>query len=313
FSFGRLGTLLLFIVAGFLMPASVARRASTGALLRDRAVRFYTLSTLVLVAMLVVYAVQGVPFSHSPIDLVANFLMIARYAHRPEMNPITWTMPILLLCLAIGSIALRAAKGNGDRYFPIAMAKAVAVAVVFGGLPFFITGRVPGAVALFLCAFGIGIALELGAQGRLSHAKTWTLVGTLVASAALSAWVNYALFQKASGWDRHSVAAVFLPFVGAVIVAMAVRHRGSIVTPRIDRFLSPIGKAGFSLYLTHTFSILLIPAPAGNVGAFILRMIVSVAVALAVHRYVEQPVAGWIDARLRDLGRGWRRLTLRTA
>lgn len=93
-----------------------------------------------------------------------------------------------------------------------------------------------------------------------------------------------------------------IPALLVVAGGLTIERRGRL--PRVP-VLALLGDASYALYLTHVITLGLLRKPLAalpGVLAFPVVLTACIAVALMVHRWVEQPAARWLDPNLRRGG-----------
>lgn len=299
------GVDLFFVLSGFVMTTiSAGRYMKQGAsaqFLIKRAWRvlpmYWIFTTVVVVLMALVPSM--VNSSYAGQSVLASYLLIP-HAQLPVLT-VGWTLV-------------------HEAYFY----------VVFAGVIAFVPERfVPAFLLVWAATIGAALWLPPGPTTPAHYLVTNPLTYEFIAGALLGlywrripAWMAQPL--AAAGLATGIIAAVLLPESGPATVAVPIRvacfgtaavlllagvvrleAKGGMRAPR---WLTHLGDASYSLYLTHIFVLsaagrawaMLSPAPggAGHLAFVLLTLIACCAVGSAVHAGLERP--------LLDLPRRWR-------
>ena len=140
--------------------------------------------------------------------------------------------------------------------------------------------------------FALGVLVAVAA--RRGWRAGWPGAVALLVCLGLAAWL--------SGLPGGDVRALVRGVPSALLVFCALSWQ------RLPRWLVVIGDASYALYLVHPFPMralrvlfarLPVPADAAVPLYLLASLLVAIAVAVALHRLVEQPILGW-GRRLRE-------------
>ena len=231
-------------------------------------------------------------------NAVASFLFVpARDAVgtvRPVLD-VGWTLSFEMLFYAVFATAL---------FFVIE--PLLVVGPVMAALAALSVFRAPDGPAIATLAnpmaleFVVGMAIGQTFQGRtmLRLASPWMIVASSAGIVCLAFLPTGGIWSRATVWG---VAA------GVTLAAAVLADRW--LTPLLPRWLTMIGEASYSLYLTHGFVLPLVGLAVARMGlsgivlgAVLIAgsLICSIVTALLVYRQIESPVTELLRKATRD-------------
>lgn len=278
---GRYGVEAFFVISGFVIPWSLARRRygveSYGRFVMRRVVRLDPTYLVVLVLTVLlnwtsskVPGFRGEPFRLDGVQILLHLGYVNTFFGYPWLNSVFWSLAIefqyyLFVGLAFPVLASRSAPVRWTALGLLATSSLVLpdAGFLFHYMPLFVAG---------MLTFHRGVGLT----GR--HAYIVGLIGTT------------ALAWLALGGVGAVVAATT-----ALCVAF-VRFSG--------RALTFLGTVSYSLYLVHSLigtrvinlSLRWDVPPEGKVGVVLLAVASSIGAAWLLWRFVEKPSQGWSSA-----------------
>ena len=308
-TFGISGVDVFFVLSGYMMGRlflrpDLPRRVSPLRFLIARASRVYPLYWLISLALLGVYLVApDMVFSSrsdTP-DLLRSFLLWPA-AHAP-LHAVGWTLVHLvyfyLVTAAVLALPRRAA-------LPAIGAWVLASAAMYLWLPRIGNPELALLSSPFTFEYAAGAALGLLPALPRRQAR-W--LGALALAALIAIAVAQALAgQDIRSLDRLSRVLILAPPAAALIYAL-----GSWTAPAPTGAMSgyaPLARAGYALYLSHILTLSVLgrlwapvaqPGIWDNLIVLPLMLIVSIAVAVALERLVETPIARLVRQCTRSL------------
>ncbi len=314
-SFGNAGVYIFFAISGFTITLSTrAKFARPGAALwfmERRVIRIvplYYLMTLLFIPALYL-AKHSLP---SLSDLANSFLFLPYLNHLGLFQPVYalgWSLDFEMFFYIVFAVAMLFSFRRSFWGLIAFFLALIAAGAVYGLSPYrsdlvtrhliFFTSPV-----IFYFVMGMGIAALYTHPAVVRRTARLSLTASSLAAVCLSvaAVVLPALFAApvilAARSSDILPPLLALPMVLAVMI-LAV-NAGSDGHASIIRVISRnVGKASYSLYLTHSFVIgglsllfskIPVPAPYGLPLCFAIVLVVSCAVAAACYRYIEQPL-----------------------
>lgn len=283
---GRLGVVMFFLISGFVVPFSIKGDKPVRRFVISRFFRLYPAYWVSLVVATVLLTVTGhVP---SVAQVLANGTMAATILGEEWMNGVYWTLFIELLFYGMTVVLFVV----GVLYQPILLAGIACLlalttdlAIIAPDLPLPVQY-----IGLHLSVMFSGLLLRLGLiEGKRS---ALVLAGLLFVFQMFSVVVasDYAL-QTERGFAAFSMTSTVLAYVlgFGVFVAVAVFGR------RDTRFLAHMAAVSYSFYLLHSevnaavFHFLPLTGEWSDLIALGVSVVVAIAVASVVYRFVEQP------------------------
>jgi exopolysaccharide production protein ExoZ len=300
---GVSGVDLFFAISGFIMVVTtrgLSRGApAAAAFLRRRAQRiyptywFYTALVLIVVAWQPAWVNQGRPF-----DLASSLLLLPHALH--PLLEVAWSLEYEVYFYLVFALGLwRVPERRLGTYL------GVWAAVVTGG--WLLDRSEVAALRLVLHPFtlefigGCCVGLALRHPGDGARRAYWLALCAISVVALMSAaWLLDAsadpLQQALRPWKR--VIALGLPALALVAGAVMLDRAGW----PFPRWLSRLGDASYSMYLSHVLVLSAIgrswqrferEGPLDNALLLVLCLLAVVGVGLASHRWIEQPLLRW--------------------
>lgn len=302
---GNAGVDLFFVISGFIMVVSsrrlLGRPEGWHRFMILRLIRIVPMYWLVTAAKLAAMAAVPVLVLHTNTtawNAVASFLFLpARDAVgtiRPVLD-VGWTLSFEMLFYVVFATAL---------FFLIE--PLLVVAPVMAGLAVLSLVRAPDGPAIATLAnpmvleFVVGMVIGRALQGRtmLRLASPWMIVTSAAGIVCLAFVPTEGIWSRATIWG----------LAAAVTLAAAVLA-DRWLTPLLPRWLTMIGEASYSLYLTHGFVLPLVGLAVARMGlsGIVLgtvliagSLIGSTMTALLVYRQIESPVTERLRKATRD-------------
>ncbi|AKU23816.1 acyltransferase [Massilia sp. NR 4-1] len=305
---GKLGVELFFMISGYIMVISTRDRSAPGAQPLAffwrrciRVVPLYWLATLIYALKL---AVSGEPPSLAA--MFKSLLFIPYENAKGYWHPVYglgWTLNYEMLFYALFALALTQKLARGVAGLLLLMGAAVGAGLWLNPAP----GSGHEQLLAFWCApillcFCAGMAL--GWWRLALGQRVWRLRFQVQAALALGFILAYCF-----GIQQWQGAQLFSPLaaLGAMGVCglAAEPPSGAGRASSLRRGVVLLGGASYSLYLTHSFVL----GPAGRAwglaawhggtAAFLaLTLVLTVLLALAVYRWLEQPLQAFLLRRL---------------
>jgi exopolysaccharide production protein ExoZ len=271
---GAAGVDVFFVLSGYVI-CLVAQGRTAGGFLRDRLTRIFPIYYVCTIPWVVLVLVHGLPDLSTPQSIAATLTLWPVYDH--IFGPLLaagWSLCFELLfyaCMAAVLVWRRLAW-----LLPAAWGLSL-LAAYATGLPLFRFIGNP-----LIAEFGFGVALAtIGFRSRPAGAAAlciavaaWLLVGPHLADKFAA---------SGSVWDLGSTER---PLVWGLPAALAVwgALQFDPLTSRLSAWLSYLGDASYSIYLTHLFTIValapILPWP--------LTFLAAIVVGVAVHEHIEK-------------------------
>jgi peptidoglycan/LPS O-acetylase OafA/YrhL len=292
---GFLGVDLFFAISGFVISMTLYNRLSTlkewGRFFLRRQLRldppYWTAIAVSVVSAIAINAYR--PETHAPApdiaDVIAHIFYVQDFLGIRPIVGVFWTLCLeIQFYLFFGAIILLLARqGYSGRTFAWLMLPLYLLSIAnFWGL-------VPAPPGLFLSRwfeFFTGVIVFLAWRNHISRTQVWCYLGALLAISLLDPPTDIEI-------ARVTVATVLLI---ALIFWFAVES-GGIKTWLDARLWRYLGDISYSLYLTHALigiRLLKIIVHAQDSAArtwlmFLLALILSVAAADLMYRFIERP------------------------
>ena len=289
---GYTGVAFFFVLSGFVLAWGTSPDTGTRTFYRRRLARIWPSHVL----LLLVAALVPVVAVHRGWDAVgASLLLVQSWSPSDDiaygMNGVAWS----LSCEAFFYLVFPLTVWWARRSAPWTWWAGAAVALGFGAVAALVAGDYayhspPARLGEFLLGVAAGLSYRRGLRLRV---PVWGCLLAVGGGLALSAVLPYPLPNTVM-----AAASVL------VITAMASRDTATRRGWLTDRRLVLAGEVSFAFYLVHELVILDL-APALHLSAWIaapLVLVVSAAVALAVHMWVERPANDLLRGRGRRTG-----------
>lgn len=291
---GNFGVDLFFVLSGFIMSHVCATGPERFAARRlARILPLYGLATLAMFALAVAAPTPERATNAEPMHLLQSLLFIPYLKSPGQIMPILdlgWTLNYEMAFYAIvaGALAL------GLRRHATAVAALVVVAGVAA-----LNAYGPGSVAAIFYTNWIALEFSLGvAIYWLTRSSVTARVPPAVALTMLLLAVAALILAEMGGATagRTEMRLLLLGPPAAVILACAVLLERSHAVR--NRLLLLLGDASYAIYLSHVFTVqilyrLVVPRlglEVTGLPAVLLALLVSAAVGIAIHLWVERPL-----------------------
>jgi exopolysaccharide production protein ExoZ len=284
-SLGAAGVDVFFVLSGYVI-CLVAQGRTAGGFLRDRLTRIFPIYYVCTLPWVVLVLAYGRPDLDAPQSIAATLTLWPVYDH--IFGPLLaagWS-----LCFEVLFYAGMAAVLVWRRLawlLPAAYGLSV-IAAYATGLPMFRFIGNP-----LIAEFGLGVALSM-IRFKSRPAGAAALV-VAVAALLLAAPLFADKFTvPGSVWDLRSPER---PLVWGLPAALAVwgALQFDPLTSRVSAWLSYLGDASYSIYLTHLFTVValapILPWP--------LTFLAAIVVGVAVHEHIEKRLMAFFRKRWR--------------
>lgn len=273
-AYGYLGVTIFFVISGFIVPYSMLRGGYTIAawptFMLKRLVRLeppYLASIGLTLALGAWDMFRGTPPTWTAIQIAGHVGYMNAFLGLPWLNAPYWSLAIEFQFYLLMGLALPVLMLAGTP------ARRLAGVALVAGVPLLLPGGSTATIVPYLPVFAAGTLNFLLATHRISHRSFWP---ALVVVAAI--------VLKTSDTD----VAVATTGTAAVIASVRLRRIGP---------LAWLGATSYSLYLLHvpigyrTLTAIrrLFDGAVPPIVAIIGAVAASLAGALLLHRYVEQP------------------------
>jgi peptidoglycan/LPS O-acetylase OafA/YrhL len=287
FDHGHYGVNLFFIISGFVIFMTLARTRTAGDFIVSRLSRLYPAYWLAVVLTFVVTHQLGLPGKLvSASSAAANALMFHGLFRVPHVDGVYWTLEVELLFYA-GMLALFA-LGRLRQVFLVAIGL-MALRWVYWALARWAGIDLPYIawrlmILAYLPWFVLGLAVY-----TVTQAKADALLRRHALAASAVALLTLAVTEPAP-----QIALLAIGLGGLVLLAA----QGRLPVLRLPPLVW-LGRISYSLYLLHEnigWAVMLRLTAAGwsTDAAALAALLLSLLLADAVTRWVEQPAMGWI-------------------
>jgi exopolysaccharide production protein ExoZ len=299
--FGSAGVDLFFVISGFVIAHSISatRSAPSHRFLLGRAIRILPLFWLMSALYALQLSVTGVTIAPA---LWANTITLIPLSDDPN-----FTYPLLFVGWSLGFelafYIVAAATLALPRRWRTALLLPLLLSLAMAAL---IRGPTGGAPAIFLNAimteFALGVAAWMIWRGGVNAKIAACLLSAGIVLIVSGLFLNVGQgFQTSAGEIITNVTGLRRSLIWGVPAAMMLL--GLVAAPPtagpLGRMLGQIGNASFSLYLLHLLVFFQISHMhlldgVGNDPLFMALLLgIPVALALAMHHFIEKPMMRW--------------------
>lgn len=308
-SFGAFGVDLFFVISGFIMlyvatPLFQERGAPINFFLRRlaRIGPIYWLATFIFV----VYVLESQTFSQANIswaNVVGSILFIPTSRPSGHVLPtysIGWTLNFEMFFYLLVAISLRMRRD-------VAIAFVSVVIFALFGLPK-IFGRGIGSTLVFVSQ-PIVVEFVWGMWICWAYMNGWRVSRVLALALIVAGIAVVWYFTVNSGWLGGYRGLTW--GVGAALIVVGFVLHEWRMQGWWRRVMSNLGDSSYALYVVHPLTMLFVKETAGRIWAYhhivvpttnwptvIVLMIVSIILALIIHRRIELPITMWLYARI---------------
>jgi exopolysaccharide production protein ExoZ len=294
--FGPRGVDLFFVISGFIMLVTTARKEMTpGEFIRLRVIRvvpLYWLMTLLMIGCAVIVPTAFKTLLFSPAAVVKSLLFVPydSLSFPGQAWPVLvpgWTLNYEMFFYALFAMSLLVP----ERYRLASLVATLAALVLVG------VWAKPGSP--ILATYTNPRLLEFAAGAVIGHLWSRGLlrVNPLISGACIGLGIYLLVMDgNATPWTPLEGAALIV--AGCLNPALAELK---------SRLLLALGDASYSIYLTHLFTLAALrivwvrAVPTESLCSAIafvtLALIACAAAGFAVYRWVEKPLTGWLRGR----------------
>lgn len=298
---GWLGVQLFFVLSGFVIAYSVRRQHVTGGYIGRFALRrairldppYWTIVLLEAAFVLVLgTSPEGKAAVVSAGQVLSHLVYLQGFLGHEQLVGVFWTLCVeVQLYLAFAGLLLLAqrltrTRGEAPRRGRQALFLLPFAPLTAASLWWLTRGgsAMPWGLGYWYMFF-LGALAWWALDGLVGRGWLFALVGAVAASAAFVRW--------------EPMAAVA---VGVALLLYAAGRRGALARWLAWEPLQALGRISYSLYLVHltlgdrTLRVVLAAygrTPVSFVLGSLLALLVSLAAALLLHRFLERPAMGW--------------------
>jgi peptidoglycan/LPS O-acetylase OafA/YrhL len=286
---GRFGVVAFFLVSGFIIPFSLERGGSVRRFWIGRFFRLYPLYWVSLIAILVIYQFRNDALtpafqSHIVLHSIVNFTMIQELVGIPHAIGLYYTLTVELVFYTLCAVLFAAGLlSRSVRNAWVVLGGSIMLGTV---APLLIGRRAPMAGLFYVSSMFLGTVVYRYSTGYARLVDVQRLVAAISVFALVGCYVNYVHFTDLNDSDPFT-------FWGAAIAwSVAYAFFFSAFAMRQERFPSPflwLGRISYSLYLMHPLIVVLVVHWTLRPVAFLVVVVVSLALADTTYRYVELP------------------------
>jgi peptidoglycan/LPS O-acetylase OafA/YrhL len=157
-------------------------------------------------------------------------------------------------------------------------------------LPLIFHKRVPLAGLFYLLCLLVGTAIYRHFTQEASTTMINALLVCVVLTTTAEVYCNYIVVKKDDALEHYTLGAVLWPWAAAYSLFLAAYAcRGY----RFPRLFVGLGAVSYSVYLLHSPLSSLVPVWPNHTYSFLVTLALTLAVASATYRLVEQPCISW--------------------
>lgn len=298
---------VFFVISGFIMTKLV-REGSDGALgfMLKRVIKVVPLYWVFTLLMVFALLLKGRENSGVDVSSVIRSLVFFPYRDaNGDFHPLLgvgWTLNLEFFLYMIYGLVMWISK----RWAPLMVSLVICTLLVMGSLRLNWFFDFYGHKYTLQFFFGVIAYYLYKWCAQFLRPGRWISVGAFVSVGAL--WVAFLAFCLSGEYESSSgavsrVLGVLFPFF-IVLSSILFVHLD------LDRYFSfgrMLGEISYSLYLTHTFVIVLvgmigarlgIGAPSTSAALFFACLILSLVLAYFVNRFLEYPISSYCRRRL---------------
>jgi peptidoglycan/LPS O-acetylase OafA/YrhL len=254
YDLGQFGVTLFMLISGFIIPATLERGGSNRRFWINRFFRLFPLywTTIALFGLYYLLVHPEALYPTEAWQWLANLTMLQDFLRAPHVTPVFWTLTLELLFYASCSIlfALRLFRWTALLAW-LGQAALFLLGVV---IPLVVHRRFPGGYAFLFLSMFVGTMFHRYVHGQASRQHLAWLISSLAAVSLSVSYVSFALFtREGHPLTFHCVWTVWLSAFACFMAALAWRGRA------MPGWLSYLGRISYSLYLVHTWLIVVLP------------------------------------------------------
>lgn len=291
FDLGHFGVVLFFLCSGFIIPVSLERHRSLRRFWISRVCRLYPLYWCSALVVLVGFALiqpdsrlaQGwAQFNmalHTPLTVLANLTMLQRFLGTPDLMGVYWTLGFELMFYGIVSLLFVVRLLRYSVLLTVSFS--LTAVLVEAALPW-LTGQsyAPGVMIYFALMF-TGTVLYRQVTGTVSRRVAWAVIGLALLTVVLTT-----LGSPRDPYTMSTPTAIVTARLCAIVVFSAVLAVRRLKLPGPLLYL---GQISYSLYLWHSFVIIVIPLTGSAALTMLLWLLATVGIAALTYRWIERP------------------------
>ena len=294
-NWGAFGVGLFFLVSGFVIPAALLRVRAPG-FLAARALRLwptYAVGLLSVIAMLALAShIANTQMPYRPLRLLANLLLVEDLAFGNTTDLVSWTLTIevmfYLICAAIVPV-LRLANTS----------QLTMIAVLLGMVGYTLSQLTHIQEGVFLPTLArdlrflpylfIGTLFHFHFRGLLA---TWPLMLNVIVLLALH--VGSSCLVNFTGAAQQGYYLVYVYAFLVFSLCYGLHNKVKILPSAVSHELDRLATISYPLYLIHAVHgyVIINALLFWHINAFLavaLAVLWALAVASALHRWVEKP------------------------
>lgn len=291
FDLGHFGVVLFFLCSGFIIPVSLERHRSLRRFWINRVCRLYPLYWCSALVVLAGFALidpgsriaegwaQFRMALHTPVTVLANLTMLQRFLGMPDLMGVYWTLGFELMFYGI--VSLLFVLGLLRHSVLLAVSFSLTAMLVEAALPW-LTGQSysPGLLNYFALMFA-GTVLYHRVAGTVSRRAASVVVGL-----ALLAVLLTMLGTPLDPYTMSTPTAIVTARLAAIVFFVATLAVRRLNLPGPVLYL---GQISYSLYLWHSFVIILIPFTGSGALTVLLWLLAALGISVLTYRWIEQP------------------------
>jgi peptidoglycan/LPS O-acetylase OafA/YrhL len=289
FSVGRYGVELFFMISGYVIYLTLDKTGTPQEFIVSRFSRLYPVYWMAVLLTYSITSILSLPgYQISPTDALINLSMVQELATVPHVDNVYWTLQRELgFYVLAGSLFYSAA-----RKYIVHIISAIIVSNIFV-LYFGLLDKIPGLWRIYsvlpvaqLHLFGLGISLYLLHKKRIDIWQCCLMATSCLIGAGVAVDITHASI----------VALLFVCLYLATSTQPRFLHHP---------YLLFLGAISYPLYLVHNnIGSALILSLEGNgapaAAAILCAIILSLAMAAMMNRFVEKPGLKWIRTRYKN-------------
>jgi peptidoglycan/LPS O-acetylase OafA/YrhL len=254
FDLGQFGVTLFLLISGFIIPVSLERGRSNPRFWVNRFFRLFPLYWATIAFFFAYYQLAHPEALHPPRawQWLVNCTMFQDFLGVPHVAQVFWTLTLELTFYACCSLLY--GLGLLGRTRGLVCLGQAALLVLGVVAPLLLGRRFPGGYGFLFLTMFLGTLFYRRAAGEVSRWGVSLLLGALLLLSLAVAYVSFTLFPRAG--HSFTTLCVWAGWLSAYLIFGLTLARRELPMPA---FLAYLGRISYSIYLVHTWILLVLP------------------------------------------------------